>query len=98
MADIVKSTKVTRTALVRKLKQGLLASPGETSLSEALDIVEDLERVLDLLENHHEGVLVKRINDKKISLVYPPTLTSIGEFEWDGSESDLGIMIAGMIR
>ena len=60
MADIVKSTKVTRTALVKKLKQGLLASPGETSLSEALDIV--------------------------------------GEFEWDGSESDLGIMIAGMIR
>jgi hypothetical protein len=76
----------------------LNTNPRETSLAEALDIVEDLERVLEMLEKHSEGVLVQRISDKKVSLIYPPTLTNIGEFEWDGSDSDLGILVAGMIR
>lgn len=102
MASYLKSNEASRNKLREKLLEALKQNPNEGDLQEALTIVEDLILVTETLKCPR-SVLVQCVPSSTkrgnvIKMFFPSKLQLIGEFDWDNSTADLGVLVGGMLK
>ena len=94
---MMKSTYTTRRLLKEHLEKAIKANPKESSLQEALDIVEDLISYFDEIDGEKCLLLIHNSSDNQVRFISPNTLQEIETYEWDENSSDLGIMVEAFL-
>ena len=90
---MMKSSESSRLFLKKTLIEALKNHPGEQSLQDALDIVDDLIKYHSFRKNLKSVYVLLNPSNNKIYVYHPATMNLIGCYDWDNNTHDLGIIV-----
>ena len=95
---MMKSTPITRDALLRRLQDALKGNPDSKELRDAIDIVDDLIHYHSDLSRTVGLFIIRNPQDNMMYFYHPPTMQCLGKYQWDGSSEDLGILVESHLQ